>query len=115
MTTFQSEAEAVTYIFRSMRKLRGQTRPPDDEGRDPAPTRRLIDSLDTDTVHIVAHSMGGLVTFRALNMHVDQRVRRVVLMGSPIAGSLSGRRLASFHAGRMLLGAFLRLPPVKEQ
>ncbi len=66
---------------------------------------RLIDSLDTDTVHIVAHSMGGLVTFRALNMHADQRVRRVVLMGSPIAGSLSGRRLASFHAGRMLLGA----------
>ena len=46
MTEFQSEADAVTYIFRSMRKLRGQTRPPDDEGRDPAPTRRLIDSLD---------------------------------------------------------------------
>ena len=44
MTTFQSETEAVTYIFRSMRKLRGQTRPPDDEGRDPAPTRRLIAS-----------------------------------------------------------------------
>lgn len=66
---------------------------------------RLIESLDAETIHIVAHSMGGLVTFRALNMHSDQRVRRVVLMGSPIAGSLSGRRLASFHAGRMLLGA----------
>ncbi|MBZ0298330.1 MAG: hypothetical protein K8J31_01240, partial [Anaerolineae bacterium] len=28
------------------RKLRGQTRPPDEIGRDPAPTRRLIDALD---------------------------------------------------------------------
>ncbi len=46
MTTFTSEADAVTYIFQSMRKLRGQTRPPDDMGRDPAPTRRLIEMLD---------------------------------------------------------------------
>ena len=45
MTNFQSESEAVTYIFRSMRKLRDQTRPPDDQGRDPAPTRRLIERL----------------------------------------------------------------------
>jgi len=43
---FSSEAEAVTYIFRSMRKLRGQTRPPDDIGRTPEPTRRLIEALD---------------------------------------------------------------------
>lgn len=65
---------------------------------------RLIESLDTDVVHIVAHSMGGMVVFRALNMHRDPRVQRLVLLGSPIAGSLSGRRLASFHAGRLLLG-----------
>ncbi len=43
---FTTEADAVTYIFRSMRKLRGHTRPPDDIGRDPMPTRRLIESLD---------------------------------------------------------------------
>lgn len=45
ITTFTDEAEAVTYIFRSMRKLRGQPRPSDDQGRDPAPTRRLIEAL----------------------------------------------------------------------
>ena len=66
---------------------------------------RLIESLDTDAIHIVAHSMGGLVVFRALNLHRDPRVQRVVLMGSPIVGSQSGRRLASHHAGRLLLGA----------
>ena len=46
MTNFANEADAVTYIFQSMRKLRGQTRPPDDVGRDPTPTRRLIEVLD---------------------------------------------------------------------
>src|SRR5690606_16837470 len=46
MTLFASEADAVTYIFHSMRKLRGQNRPPDDIGRNPAPTRRLIESLN---------------------------------------------------------------------
>lgn len=46
MTSFTTEADAVTYIFQSMRKLRGQNRPPDDLGRDPAPTRRLIEMLN---------------------------------------------------------------------
>ncbi len=46
MTLFTTEADAVTYIFRSMRKLRGQVRPPDDIGRDPISTRHLIEALD---------------------------------------------------------------------
>ena len=40
--TFTTEAEAITYIFRSMRKLRGQERLPDELLRDPGPTRRLL-------------------------------------------------------------------------
>lgn len=39
---FQTEAEAVTYIFRSMRKLRGQPRGYDEVTRDVGPTRRLL-------------------------------------------------------------------------
>ncbi len=39
---FQNEAEAVTYIFRSMRKLRGQQRGFDEQTRDVGPTRRLL-------------------------------------------------------------------------
>jgi dihydrofolate synthase/folylpolyglutamate synthase len=46
MTIFANESDAVTYIFRSMRKLRGHNRPPDDVGRDPTPTRRLLEALD---------------------------------------------------------------------
>ncbi len=46
MTTFTNETEAVTYIFRSMRKLRGQERGPDELIRDPSPTRRLLTALN---------------------------------------------------------------------
>ena len=41
-TRFASEAEAVTYIFRSLRKLRNVPRGPDEQTRDTGPTKRLI-------------------------------------------------------------------------
>jgi dihydrofolate synthase / folylpolyglutamate synthase len=42
MLFFNNEAEAITYIFRSMRKLRGQERGLDEQTRDISPTRRLL-------------------------------------------------------------------------
>lgn len=42
---FTTEADAITYIFRSMRKLRGQEHRPDEHRRDTAPTRRLVGAL----------------------------------------------------------------------
>lgn len=64
-----------------------------------------LKALDVEEKNIVAHSLGGLVALRTLELYPDSRVRRIVLLGSPVAGSLSGRRLASFRAGRLLLGA----------
>jgi len=55
-------------------------------------------------VHMVAHSLGGIVTLRALQLRSDPRVQRIVMLGCPVAGSLSGRRLARNRAGRLLLG-----------
>ncbi|UCH48694.1 MAG: alpha/beta fold hydrolase [Betaproteobacteria bacterium] len=69
----------------------------------------LLKSQQADEIHLAAHSMGGLVTLRSLELYPDMRVRRIVLMGAPVAGSLSGRRLASFNAGKLLLGANLDL------
>ena len=39
---FANEAEAITYVFRSLRKLRGVDRGPDELSRDTTPTRRLL-------------------------------------------------------------------------
>ncbi len=65
---------------------------------------RFIDAIEADVVHLVAHSLGGLVTMRALQLRPDPRVQRIVLLGSPVAGSLSGRRLKNSRVGRLLLG-----------
>lgn len=45
-TTFQTEAEAVTYIFRSLRRLRGVERGTDDQTRDTAPTQVLLSAAN---------------------------------------------------------------------
>ena len=66
---------------------------------------RVLKSLQTGRIHIVAHSLGGLVTLHALELNPEPRVRRIVLLGSPVAGSLTGRRLAQFRAGRLIMGA----------
>src|SRR5437868_6715675 len=39
---FHDEGEAVTYIFRSMRKMRGEVRGLDEHTRDVGPTHRLV-------------------------------------------------------------------------
>lgn len=70
---------------------------------------RFIASVDADVVHVVAHSLGGVVTLRALQLRPDPRVQRIVLLGSPVTGSLSGRRLATFRAGKLLLGKSERI------
>jgi pimeloyl-ACP methyl ester carboxylesterase len=69
--------------------------------------RRLADflgGLDAPALHLVGHSMGGVVALRALALREEPRVRRVVLMGTPVAGSAAGRGLARFGAGRRMLG-----------
>ncbi len=56
-------------------------------------------------VSVVAHSLGGVLALAALNGEPDLRVTAAVFLGSPVRGSLSGRRLAAWRAGRWLLGS----------
>lgn len=61
-------------------------------------------------VHLVAHSLGGIITCRMFDMGLVQApasadLQRVVLLGSPLNGTAAGRALAAFGApGRALLG-----------
>lgn len=48
---------------------------------------QLVASTDSDSIHLVGHSLGGLVALSMLAHYPDPRVRRVVLMGSPCMGS----------------------------
>jgi pimeloyl-ACP methyl ester carboxylesterase len=60
---------------------------------------RVLAQFIADTpgraIHVVAHSLGGLVALGLLSDNPDVRVRRVVLMATPCAGS---------HCGSVVLG-----------
>ncbi len=48
---------------------------------------RLGERLAQGSAHVVAHSLGGLVTLHALAERPELPVRRVVCLGSPLLGS----------------------------
>ncbi len=55
-------------------------------------------------VHLVAHSLGGLIALLALREQPDLPVGRLVLLGSPVHGSAVARSLAGRRLWRALLG-----------
>ena len=48
-----------------------------------------------DVIHLVAHSLGGLLTLKMLSQQPDPRIGRIVLMGSPCAGCHCGLTIAA--------------------
>lgn len=60
--------------------------------------------LDAPLVHLVGHSLGGLVIRRLLADFPEQRPGRVVTLGTPHNGSLIARRMQDAALGRWLLG-----------
>lgn len=55
-------------------------------------------------VHLVGHSMGGIVIMQCLARHPFARLGRVVMVGTPFQGSAPAQRLKSTRVGRFLLG-----------
>lgn len=60
--------------------------------------------LAAPRVHLVGHSMGGVIVLRALEGAAGFTPGRVVLTGAPVAGSHAARRLARLPGGRTALG-----------
>ena len=68
-------------------------------------------------VHLVAHSLGGLIALETLSRYQKLPPGRVVCLGSPIAGSSAARGLASKglglasgRSGTLLRGGLVALP-----
>lgn len=55
-------------------------------------------------VHLVAHSLGGLVALETLEKEQDLPPGRVVLLGSPVQGSRAASAIAGWSFGPQLLG-----------
>jgi pimeloyl-ACP methyl ester carboxylesterase len=69
----------------------------------------LVERLPYRNVHLVGHSLGGLVVLACLARHGPRHVRRVVLLTSPVSGCETGRRLAGAAWARPFLGCTSRL------
>lgn len=65
-------------------------------------------SIRAQRLHLVGHSLGGLVILAALARSREPGVRRAVLIGSPYAGSGAAAGLARFGAGERMLGQTLK-------
>ena len=66
--------------------------------------RDRIRDCDADRVHVVGHSLGGLVALEAMRDAPKLPAGRIVCLGSPLRGSAVARRLTRTPAGRWLLG-----------
>ena len=61
--------------------------------------RSYLGTLEADRLHLVAHSLGGLVVLRMFQQGVDLPEGRVVFLGSPVRGSRSARYLTELGLG----------------
>jgi len=55
-------------------------------------------------VHLVGHSLGGLVALEAMRAHGDSPPGRIVCLGSPLKGSRSAQGLAQLPFAEVLVG-----------
>ncbi len=65
---------------------------------------RSVQGLDADAVHFVGHSLGGMVVCALFHYSPPQRPGRIVTLGSPLAGTHAGTRVARSRVGRILVG-----------
>ena len=69
-------------------------------------THRLyqkITRLNCQKLHIVAHSLGGIMSMHLLEKYPDLPIQRVVMLGTPINGSYAAKIIARWQViGRLL-------------
>jgi pimeloyl-ACP methyl ester carboxylesterase len=63
------------------------------------------ETLDGRPAHFIGHSLGGVLVLQTLNSHSELQIASAILLGAPVRGCLSGRRLGAARLGRWMLGA----------
>jgi pimeloyl-ACP methyl ester carboxylesterase len=75
----------------------------------------FVSATEAERIHLVGHSLGGLVALDMLARYRDPRLGRVVLMGSPCRGSNSATVLLRIPGLAEVVGRSLRdwltMPP----
>ena len=67
-----------------------------------------LSAVRADTLHLVGHSLGGLVILKAFDQEASMQWQlppgRIVLMGSPLRGSRTAQNLARLPFGKKIMG-----------
>ena len=69
---------------------------------------RFIDRQQAATVHLVGHSLGGVLALKTLRRFPTDKIGRVVCLGSPLLDSSAARNLSRWSLGRKMVGQTLR-------
>ena len=70
--------------------------------------RCFVDATDGEQVHLLGHSLGGVVIAKMLEEASPSRPGRVAMLGSPMGGSAAARILSGSRIGRWLVGGVIR-------
>jgi len=79
-------------------------------------------TTNADSLHFLGHSLGGLVILHMMSETLDLPPGRIVLLGSPLGGSIVARRMRNIPGSVKLLGearttleaGYSRLPEDRE-
>ncbi|MDZ7803994.1 alpha/beta hydrolase [Thiohalophilus sp.] len=66
--------------------------------------RDYLQSIQADRVHLVAHSLGGIVLAHLFEQGTPAHPGRVIMLGTPLQGSVVAQHLAEHRLTRWLLG-----------
>lgn len=69
--------------------------------------QRYLQAIDADRIHLVAHSLGGIVATHLFDSHPVQKPGRVVMLGTPLKGSVVAERMNELPWLRVFLGRAL--------
>ncbi len=65
---------------------------------------RYLQTMDATVIHLVAHSLGGIVVAQLFDRHPAQKPGRVIMLGTPLRGSAVARNYQRWFLTRPLLG-----------
>jgi pimeloyl-ACP methyl ester carboxylesterase len=70
--------------------------------------REFVEATEGERVHLVGHSLGGVVIAKMLEEAPLLRPGRVAMLGSPMGGSAAARIVSRRRFGRWLVGGVIR-------
>ena len=65
---------------------------------------RFLSCIDADTIHLVGHSLGGILIRALFHYHPDQKPGRLVTLGTPHQGCQVAQNLNRYRVWRWLMG-----------